>query len=196
MLYSGRRKGKKVTTKGELFYPAAVLLLGGTMLTRILILTLFLAAACTPGPVRNTLLPQDTAESATSVFQEPSEATPVPSPLIAKEPSESAENTFPPSPAAEDGLQKKLTGLTVDDLATRLRVDAKEIDVTSTESIVWPNAALGCPLPNKVYTQGKIHGFRIWLKVNGQIYEYHTDRTGKIVLCLEPEVKPDEPGLR
>lgn len=173
------------------------------MLNRVMIIVMFLLAACTPRPVRNvmpseapTSAPEEATEIAATpslVVEETTEATATPSAIVEKETSEI---TATSAPGVEAGLQKKFTQIAVDDLATQLGVNKEEISVTSAESITWPNAALGCPLPDKVYAQGKVTGFRIRLKVNDRVYDYHTDSTGKIVLCLEPEVEPKEPGLR
>ncbi len=165
------------------------------MLTRMMIIFLLLVTACTPNPIRNATPPQaNTLENATEQPSETAQVTPIPSPTIPAESSEPTKTTPVSSPVVQDGLQKKLTKLAMDDLATRLNTNVEDISVMSAEGILWPDAALGCPLPDKVYAQGRVPGFRIQLGVGGKVYVYHTDRTGKIVFC--PEIKPDEPGLR
>ena len=164
------------------------------MFTRVMLIVMFFAGACTPSPIRDSF----PSPAPTQAVQEPSEAAVTTSP-VADEPLTETAATHPPatsSPIGEDGLQKKLTQVAVNALATQLGVGKEEISVTSSESIVWPDAALGCPMPNQVYERGRVPGFRIRLLVNGQVYDYHTDSTGKVVLCLDPEVKPGEPGLR
>jgi hypothetical protein len=147
------------------------------MFTRILILVMLVtAAACAPNPVQN--------------------ATPIPPTQgIVEEPT--VENTEEaPSPVPEGGLQKKFTAIVSRDLATRLSVDAESISVISVEPIEWPNSALGCPAPGKVYTQGTVPGFRIRLEVEDQEYSYHTDRNGQFLLCPENNVDlPEEPSI-
>jgi hypothetical protein len=87
---------------------------------------------------------------------------------------------------------EKFVSLSIKDLASRLQVDASQISLIRTEHTVWPNAALGCPRPGKVYPSGKVPGYRVWLNAEGQEYLYHTDYNGQVVLC--PELNPAVPG--
>jgi len=145
------------------------------MLTRLIVITLLLATACTSKPVETaSSLPDRPGTTEKTVIV----ATAIPSPV------------FEP----EDEVQKRLTQMVIDDLATRLAVNAELIRVVSIEPTVWRDASFGCPLDDKVYAPQQISGFRIRLNVEGQDYVYHTDRTNQIILCLE--AKPDEPGLR
>jgi hypothetical protein len=139
------------------------------MFTRIILIVMLLAAACTPN-----LIP---------------ESAPAQGPKVTEEIS--SDPTATSSPIVESGLEKKFIGIVMADLATRLSMEAQAISVISAEAITWPNAALGCPLPGKVYAQGTVPGFRIRLKAENKEYSYHTDRTGQFVLCLEegPDVE-------
>jgi hypothetical protein len=81
---------------------------------------------------------------------------------------------------------EKFIALSKTDLAVRLQVEADKIAIVKAEAIDWPDAALGCPSPGKVYAQGQVPGFRIRLAVDGKEYDYHTDFTGQVILCPEP----------
>lgn len=87
---------------------------------------------------------------------------------------------------------QKFVSLAIKDLAARLQRDADTISFVRSEEMTWLNTALGCPRPGKVYPQGKVRGYRIWLKVEGIEYVYHTDDKGTLVLC--PELNPRLPG--
>ena len=89
-------------------------------------------------------------------------------------------------------LVEKFVSLSKRDLANRLQIDASQISLVRTEHIVWLNAALGCPRPGKMYPQGRVPGYRIWLNTQGKEYLYHTDYHGRLILC--PELNPDVPG--
>ncbi|HSB00797.1 MAG TPA: hypothetical protein VLE49_09110 [Anaerolineales bacterium] len=145
------------------------------MLTRIMIIAMLLATACTPypnrTPVQNSAPPQQNTLEA--VMQESSQVTPI------------------PSSAGDDGLQKKTTQIVIKDLATRLGIDTEGIHVVSTKALVWPNAALGCPSPGKVYAQGRVPGYQIRLEAGSVEYVYNTDLSGQIILC--PQYDPDNP---
>ncbi len=156
------------------------------MLTRTLLIITLFTAACTPNPAQRSTLPQNTAES-----KGPSTAVPAPSSVVVAQPTE-IPGTIP-SPPAEDGLQKELTQVAINDLAARLTIGTEEISVIWVKSIVWPSAGLGCPT-DQVYASEKTPGFQIRLMANKKVYEYHTDRTSQVILCAGTE--PFEPGLR
>lgn len=84
----------------------------------------------------------------------------------------------------------KFTSLVKRDLAERLKIGVDQISAVKAVEMTWPNAALGCPQPGKVYAQGLVAGFKIWLEANDAQYIYHTDMNGQFVLC--PEQNPDE----
>ena len=141
------------------------------MLIRILILTLFLATGCTPSPVQQPTPTPDRLPGPKEVFPDPT-ATLLP---------------------ADAGLQKKFILLVSKDLATRLHLSVEAIALVSVEALEWPNAALGCPSPGKVYAQGTVPGFRIRLMADNQEYSYHTDRKGQFVLCANPDAGIQDP---
>jgi hypothetical protein len=145
------------------------------MPARLILLTLLWLTACTPPATQPSNSPQATTQVAED---RPAESTPAP--LI----------------AAPDPLEKKMTGIAAADLSTRLSLEPELVRVLSAESITWPNAALGCPLPGEVYAEGTVPGFRIRLEAENKEYFYHTDRTGQIILCAEENPDgPDVPSL-
>jgi hypothetical protein len=73
------------------------------------------------------------------------------------------------------------------DLAEKLGVEKGAIEVLSVEAVDWPDASLGCPQPGMMYAQVITPGFRVLLGVEGQVYEYHTDRGQTAVLCQAPD---------
>jgi hypothetical protein len=70
-----------------------------------------------------------------------------------------------------------------DDLARRLGLALEVIQLVSVEAVDWLDTSLGCPEPGMMYAQVITPGFRIVLEAKGQTYEYHTDRSGQVVLC-------------
>lgn len=69
------------------------------------------------------------------------------------------------------------------DLAARLGVGPASIQVGAVEEIDWPDAGLGCPQLGVLYIQVVTPGLRIALLSGDQTYDYHTDLTGRVVLC-------------
>src|SRR5262245_12017801 len=47
------------------------------------------------------------------------------------------------------------------DLAQRAGIAASDAKVVAAESITWPNGALGCPQPGRMYTQMLVPGYRV-----------------------------------
>jgi hypothetical protein len=87
---------------------------------------------------------------------------------------------------------EKFVELAKKDLASRLRTDVEKIKLVKTADMLWLNAALGCPRPGKVYPEGRVPGFQIWLELAGTEYIYNTDFNGTLILC--PELNPSIPN--
>lgn len=92
---------------------------------------------------------------------------------------------MPSNPA----LVEKFVALSKKDLASRLHIKEDEIILQKTVEMVWPDAALGCPAPGRVYAKGRVPGFQIRLETGGLKYIYNTDQSGTIILCMLE--KPD-----
>ena len=62
-----------------------------------------------------------------------------------------------------------------EDLAKQLGVTPSEISITEVQTVTWPNSALGCPVPEIVYTESETRGYKITLDHQGQTFHYHAD---------------------
>jgi hypothetical protein len=71
-----------------------------------------------------------------------------------------------------------------DDLAKRLGVPAKDIRPLAGLQQTFPDAALGCPEPGKMYAQGQVAGWVLTLRHKERDYTYHTD--GKRTIPCPP----------
>ncbi len=97
-----------------------------------------------------------------------------------------------PSPSTEPGpdgapTTEAMTRRAVEDLATRLGVDSRQIKVISARPVTWPDGSLGCPKPGHHYTQALVEGFRATL-VHGEVaYDYHAGADGRPFLCPSKE---------
>jgi hypothetical protein len=69
------------------------------------------------------------------------------------------------------------------ELATEQGVSAADIKVVSAQAVNWPNGALGCPKPGKMYTQAIVPGYRIELEVGGKRFRYHAGKAGAYKRC-------------
>lgn len=87
---------------------------------------------------------------------------------------------------------EKFVSLAKKDLAERLKITMDGITLVKTAEMTWPNAALGCPSPGKMYAQGQVPGYQIQLKAGDVEYVYNTDLTGQVIFC--PSQNPDDPA--
>jgi hypothetical protein len=68
---------------------------------------------------------------------------------------------------------------------------AGELRVLSAEAVTWPSGALGCPDPNVRYTLALVPGYRIRLQALDQMFDYHANQSGRLLLC--PKERSVEP---
>jgi hypothetical protein len=87
----------------------------------------------------------------------------------------------------------KFVQLAKQDLAARLNIDIDQISLVEVTETTWPNEALGCPGPGKVYTSIQVPGYLVRLEANGVEYDYHMDQTGEYILC--PDFNLDDNSI-
>jgi hypothetical protein len=95
-----------------------------------------------------------------------------------------------PSPPREAGQAPptgdELLSRMADDLAKRLGVRKTELQVLAMDTVVWNDGALGCPQPDKMYTQATVPGLRVLFQHNLKTYQYHGSERGHFVYCENP----------
>ncbi len=69
--------------------------------------------------------------------------------------------------------------------STRLNVPAAQLRVERVESREWNDSSLGCPQPGMMYAQVITPGYLVIVAGGGKRLEYHTDTSGRAVLCKE-----------
>ncbi len=110
----------------------------------------------------------------------PTSASEVSSPL----PSENNEGVDMSDPTINiDPNAEKMIQLAKESLAKKFKVNEDQIYLFSVESIVWPDASLGCPQAGLVYAQVLTPGYQILFEAAGQSYSYHTDDVNRVILC-------------
>lgn len=65
--------------------------------------------------------------------------------------------------------------LATKDLADRLKIPIKSIQVLKVIPVVWRDTSLGHPEPGKVYAPVLTPGYVIILLADNALYEYHSD---------------------
>jgi len=149
-----------------------------------------------PTPINpKTELVSNSGETATSTtMPEPtaitaSTATPSTSTLNNEE--EKPMTAQPPNQGTE-----KLVMQAKEDLAQRLNVTPEEIEVVEVQAVTWGDTSMGCPQPDMRYKQVPQDGLLIKLKVEEQVYEYHSGGSREPFLCEQTiRVKPTIPKL-
>lgn len=61
------------------------------------------------------------------------------------------------------------------DLSERLNLPVEEIKLVKEEAVDWPDTSLGYPEKGMMYAQVITPGFRIIVKAQDKLYEYHSD---------------------
>lgn len=84
--------------------------------------------------------------------------------------------------------------LVKDNLARRLKVDVKEIEVAAESDETWSDSTLGCSARKPLEEPVRTPGFAFTLSHRGRSYVYHTDRRGDIRRC--DTAKPVAPIVR
>lgn len=69
------------------------------------------------------------------------------------------------------------------ELASEQGVSAADVKVISAQAVNWPNGALGCPKPGRMYTQAIVPGYRIELEAGGKRFRYHAAARGGYKRC-------------
>lgn len=87
----------------------------------------------------------------------------------------------------EGYMWNKLVQEAVADLASRLDVAPRDIELVSFEEVTWRDGSLGCPQPGRAYTQALVEGTRTVLRAQGQEWDYHSGGTRGPFLCSDPE---------
>ncbi len=97
------------------------------------------------------------------------------------QPPDQATATYAPIPVndAANLMVEQATGM----LADKLGIDPQAISLFSLQAVDWPDELLGCPLGNQNYAQVITPGYLIELRVERTVYEFHTNQTGRAVLC-------------
>lgn len=151
-------------------------------------------AACAPPAAPGNVL---ATESPLAVSPRPparatveAEAVPTTTPSSPLRPAE--ESTMTTTLTIEPGMQP-LIDTAIADLTKRLSVTQDAIEVISAQSVVWPDASLGCPQPGMRYKQVPEDGAQIILQAQQRRYEYHSGGNRGLFLCEKAISSPEKP---
>jgi hypothetical protein len=77
-----------------------------------------------------------------------------------------------------------------EDAARRSGAAAADLRVLLVEDVIWPDGALGCPEPGRVYTQALVPGHRVLIAAPGALeapMHYHISARGSAWLYCPAE---------
>lgn len=140
----------------------------------------------TPSPVQTLLLDSNTSPIATptaAIGRSPI-ATPtieensLPTATPEEEPSEASANPLPGTEMLVAKAKETLTQL------PGLDITPDDITLEAIEAMQWRDSSLGCPREGLMYNQVITPGYLILLKADSKLYEFHTNTTDAVVLCL------------
>jgi hypothetical protein len=140
---------------------------------------LTMCAACALGVMQvgcTQPVPFPPAVATPSQIMSPAPVTP------AAAPSPTQSIASAPTVAAPAGAANALSAVRRD-LAQRLNLTETRIILIRAEAVDWPDSSLGCPQPGMMYLQVITPGYRLVLGADGVSAEYHTDATGRFVVC-------------
>jgi hypothetical protein len=80
----------------------------------------------------------------------------------------------------------------VADAASGAGVDPSAVKVISAEAVTWSDGALGCPLPDQMYTQALVPGYRVVLDVDGEEMSFHAAEGGEFSYCADPQPSAED----
>jgi hypothetical protein len=113
------------------------------------------------------------------------------------DPTKTPEPITPSTPVSEEIIQVPPISLKPDsyplksinqakaDLADKLGINlpSTQIRVVAYEEVIWSDSSLGCPEPDKMYTQTVVDGYVIQLQSGEQTYNYHGAKGEDPFLC-------------
>lgn len=97
-------------------------------------------------------------------------------------PSRVPDGSAPTSPGPFD-LPASIVDPVVAEIARVASVPVDQVMVISAESVTFPDAGLGCPLPGMAYTQVQVDGFKLVAEAGGTTYDYRGTGPGTFRRC-------------
>jgi hypothetical protein len=69
------------------------------------------------------------------------------------------------------------------DASQRTGLDVAKLEIQESVAVTWADGSLGCPQPGMTYTMALVPGYRIRIKVDEQLLNYHASARGHWVFC-------------
>ena len=100
----------------------------------------------------------------------------------------------PQDPAMQVNTVELVREQALEDVARRTGVARERLEVLVAEAVTWPDGSLGCPEPGMAYTQALVPGFRVRIRADGPILDYHAGARGRPKFCPPDRATPPLPS--
>lgn len=80
------------------------------------------------------------------------------------------------------------------DAARITGLPVSQLKLIDAAAVTWPDGSLGCPQPDRTYTQALVPGWRVRIQAGEQVLDYHGSARGGMVLCPAGRAQPPLPG--
>ena len=78
---------------------------------------------------------------------------------------------------------QSVTEAVLADASKRTGLEVAKLEVVESIVVTWPDGSLGCPEPGMNYTMALVPGYRIRIKADQQVLNYHASARGYWVFC-------------
>jgi hypothetical protein len=89
---------------------------------------------------------------------------------------------------------QSVTDAVLVDAAERTGFEVSRLQVVESIAVTWPDGSLGCPEPGMNYTMALVPGYRIRIRADQQVLNYHASARGYWVFC--PMARAVDPAPR
>jgi len=78
---------------------------------------------------------------------------------------------------------QSVTEAVLADASKRTGIEVAKLEVVESIAVTWPDGSLGCPAPGMNYTMALVPGYRIRIRADQQVLNYHASARGYWVFC-------------
>ena len=91
--------------------------------------------------------------------------------------------TAPGYTAPVNATLQSVTEAVLADASERTGFEVAKLEVVESVTVTWPDGSLGCPEPGMNYTMALVPGYRIRIRADQQVLNYHASARGYWVFC-------------
>lgn len=85
--------------------------------------------------------------------------------------------------APVNATRQSVTEAALADASKRTGLEVTKLEVVESIAVTWSDGSLGCPEPGMNYTMALVPGYRIRIRADQQVLNYHASTRGYWVFC-------------